>query len=131
MRADGLCKRYLIGHQSKGERFRDSGCEHGSNAYNGADDSGSGARPPDDRRRSVGRVVGLQGVTFEINHGEVIGVIGAGKSTLWKIISCMTGPSAGLATINGRFGIAYLEYVRLIPVGVRCSLTLSCSRRNC
>ena len=49
----------------------------------------------------------LRDVSFEIGHGEVVGVIGrngAGKSTLLKLLSRITAPSKGRATIRGRVG---------------------------
>ncbi len=53
----------------------------------------------------------LRNVSFEIEKGEVVGVIGrngAGKSTLLKVISRITKPSEGRALIRGRVG-ALLE----------------------
>jgi lipopolysaccharide transport system ATP-binding protein len=49
----------------------------------------------------------LDGVSFEVNKGDVLGVIGrngAGKSTLLKILSRVTEPSKGSAEIHGRVG---------------------------
>lgn len=47
----------------------------------------------------------LNGVSFDIQKGDVIGIIGkngAGKSTLLKILSQITKPSKGRIEINGR-----------------------------
>jgi ABC-type polysaccharide/polyol phosphate transport system ATPase subunit len=47
----------------------------------------------------------VRNVTFEVERGEALGIIGhngAGKSTILKLLSNITAPTAGEITINGR-----------------------------
>jgi lipopolysaccharide transport system ATP-binding protein len=106
IRAEGLGKKYVIGHQAERERYvalRDV-------IARGARNFGRVAM---DMMRGRPIVVGdnteefwaLRHVDFEVRRGEVIGIIGrngAGKSTLLKILSRITDPSEGQVTISGR-----------------------------
>lgn len=61
--------------------------------------------PASQRRPQSEDFWAIKDVSFEVNAGEVVGIIGqngAGKSTLLKIISRITEPTRGKITLNGR-----------------------------
>jgi lipopolysaccharide transport system ATP-binding protein len=61
-------------------------------------------RPPQSRN---GTVWALRDVSFSVEQGEVLGVIGrngAGKTTLLKVLSRITEPTSGYADVRGRLG---------------------------
>lgn len=49
----------------------------------------------------------LKNISFTVNEGEVVGIIGcngAGKSTLMKMVAGITFPTEGNISVNGRIG---------------------------
>lgn len=54
--------------------------------------------------KRYGSVVALDNVSFSVEHGQLFGLIGpdgAGKSTLYRILSTLLVPDQGRATVNG------------------------------
>jgi ABC-2 type transport system ATP-binding protein len=55
-------------------------------------------------RKSFGPIVAVDGVSFTVQKGDVLGFMGpngAGKTTTMKMLSCFFPPDAGTATVEG------------------------------
>ena len=55
-------------------------------------------------RKAFGPIVAVDGVSFEVALGDVLGFLGpngAGKTTTMKMLSCFLPPDGGAATVDG------------------------------
>ncbi len=100
MSVKGLGKRYRIGEKAEPYKtFRDAIARAAMAPFRRLDSRS--------RAAEVGHFWALKNVSFDVNRGEVLGVIGrngAGKSTLLKILSRITDPTEGRAEIYGKVG---------------------------
>jgi lipopolysaccharide transport system ATP-binding protein len=63
--------------------------------------------PPSRVSSPANTIWALKDISFEVEHGEALGIIGrngSGKSTLLKVLSRITWPTEGRAEIRGRVG---------------------------
>src|SRR5262245_46227198 len=104
IRAEGLGKKYLIGHRAEAERYtalRDVIARGARGLARSAVDMIRGR--PLIAGDEVEEFWALKDVTFEVKRGEIVGIIGrngAGKSTLLKVLSRITEPTTGRVTIK-------------------------------
>ena len=101
-----LSKRYFLGHQGPRESYqslRDSLVKQGRSFARKSMDLVRGKQVV--QGDSVEEFWALKDVCFEVQQGDVLGIIGsngAGKSTLLKLLSRITEPTKGRITLQGR-----------------------------
>jgi lipopolysaccharide transport system ATP-binding protein len=89
IRVEGLGKRYAVGKHRQ-RRLREFLTRTGASST-----------------RKSGFTWALRDVSFEVKHGQTLGIVGAngaGKSTLLKILSRITAPTLGSVETQGRVG---------------------------
>lgn len=81
----------------------------------------------DDLTKRYGRVTAVDGVTFEVPAGSVTGFLGpngAGKSTVMRMLTGLTSPTSGRATVLGS------DYRQLANPGARVGVMLDASAQH-
>jgi lipopolysaccharide transport system ATP-binding protein len=105
IQVQGLGKQYVIGRRLRTDRFLTEALAKAALYPLRALRPGSNGFAS--RQRGNETIWALKDVSFDVEHGEVVGIIGqngAGKSTLLKILSRITEPTVGAADIHGRLG---------------------------
>jgi len=68
-----------------------------------------------DIKRSYGKVEALKGLSFEVDKGEIFGIIGpdgAGKTTLFRILTTLLLADSGTAIVDGNDVVSEFKEIR-------------------
>jgi lipopolysaccharide transport system ATP-binding protein len=98
MSVQGLSKEYVLGARESSQNFREALLAFAASPFRRL-------RGGESSRAPAERFWALRDVSFDVEPGEVMGIIGrngAGKSTLLKVLSRIVEPTSGRAVINGR-----------------------------
>src|SRR5712692_645357 len=98
IRAENISKQYHIGEQGH-NALRDAITYSVKSFFTKASSRAT--------TRAPSTIWAIKGVSFEIEHGELVGLIGrngSGKTTLLKILSRISSPTSGTAAVRGRLG---------------------------
>ncbi len=103
VRVHDLAKRYRIGERHRPNQLREVISNAAAAPFRRLRQGRNGAGAPAVEGDDI--LWALNGVSFNVAQGEVLGLIGsngAGKSTLLKILTRITEPTRGYAEIEGR-----------------------------
>ena len=105
IRANNLGKLYRIGEIAPYRTLRDAIATAVASPFRRLRSASTGHFRAHSNPGSDGYIWALRNVSFEVQRGEAVGVIGrngAGKTTLLKVLSRITEPTEGSARIQGR-----------------------------
>jgi lipopolysaccharide transport system ATP-binding protein len=107
IRVENLGKRYRLGMAPQADTLAESVARSLAGPFRRLASRGRNGNHRSPQLEQADHVWALRGVSFDVEEGQVLGVIGrngAGKSTLLKILSRITEPTEGQVTIHGRVG---------------------------
>lgn len=105
IRVENLGKKYILSHQQEGLKYKALRDVIAQGVKSAGRKLLPSTRRVNRHRQNREEFWALKDVSFEIEHGDRVGIIGrngAGKSTLLKVLSRITEPSRGRVAISGR-----------------------------